>query len=77
MTGSCIDIRQTFIGVTGIARDFSITNQIWYMCNELCTAGALVQINSTNKVTISHESEISQYLGVFNKLPLKVRFHNT
>ena len=36
-----------------------------------------MEVNSTNKVTISHESEISQYLGVFNKLSLKVRFHNT
>ena len=47
------------------------------VCNEQCTAGAIEEINSTNKITISNESEISEYLGVFNKLSLKVRFQNT
>ena len=76
MTCSCINIRQTFIRVTGIARDFSISNQMWCVMNSV-TAGAIEEINSTNEITISNESKISEYLGDFNKLWLKVRFQNT
>ena len=50
MTCSCINIRQTFIRVTGIARDFSISNQIWCVMNSV-TAGAIEEINSTNELS--------------------------
>ena len=47
------------------------------VCNEQCTAGAIEEINSTNEITISNEIKISEYLGVFNKLTMNVRFQNT
>ena len=47
------------------------------VCNELCTAAAMVEMSSKNDVTISFKSWISEYLADSDKFPLKVGFQNT